>query len=59
MRQNVPARRLESSTAAMKIAQMSCGIVEMMKIEKVFWTAFQNWSWPRIATKLSTPTKSP
>ena len=59
MRQNVLARMLRSSTAAMKIARISCGTLESTKMLKVLRSAVQKWGCVRIQTYWSKPTNSP
>ena len=59
MRQNVLARMLRSSIAAMKIARISCGTVESRKMLKVLRSAVQNCGWLRIQMYWSKPTNVP
>ena len=49
MRQNVLARKLASSTQAMNIAAMICGIEDSKKIENVLRSAIQKTEWSRTA----------
>src|SRR5690606_8563875 len=59
MRQNVLARMLRSSTAAMKIARMIWGTLESTKMLKVLRSAVQKWGWVRIQMYWSNPMNSP
>ena len=59
MRQKVLARMFWSSSAAMKIATISCGTLESRKMLKVLRSAIQNFGLDRIHPYWSKPMNSP
>ena len=59
MRQNVLARMLRSSIAAMNTAATSWGTLESRKMLNVLRRAVQNCGWPRIQAYWSKPMNSP
>ena len=48
-----------TSTAAMKIARISCGMLESRKMLNVLRSAVQKWGWLRIQMYWSKPMNSP